>query len=490
MWCITTITSILGTIFYAIFGSMADIFLEVVHTPNKPLRDYEDKLIDQRQILGTKNTGIAIGTKQLSMKDSYEGTIAFAKPGGGKSTGVVIPTALLADKQCSLIITDFGAPALPLMGTALEQRLNKKVYNLNFADASVSEGWNFLTHLKNTDDEMLAAKELCRDLEGGGDKFWYLESLNFCMLLLRIMRYVDPKFKTPVNLFHIAAGFKDKQVGKILDSVVIASRDKELYNLYKSTLSISERTLSGIITSVKSVLGVWNSDSLKRISSHDTLGDLYHLLRRGEQPAALFLTHPVMSIKQYESPSNIFFSLLFERLLREMPHDTDRDVIILYDELGSARPPDTIIPFVSNCRKARISFCGLSQSSSQLRQTLGTSGSEAFLNSLGTKIIWPGSGWTEAAQASKDLGKFTWNDEESGRTGTREVLTATEVKYLQDGKVLVFNRNNPGTIADLVPYYKNRKLKKLTSLPSFTPGQRIPETEPPLLIFADQYSRA
>jgi type IV secretory pathway TraG/TraD family ATPase VirD4 len=129
---------------------------------------------------------------------------------------------------------------------------------------------------------------------------------------------------------------------------------------------------------------------------------------------------------------------------------------------------------ISVLRKHSVSILQIYQHPAQLKM-YGELAKSIHANS-GIKIyLGGGIPQDTAEELSKALGQFEYNDD--GVRRIMPLMTPDSVRQMDES--IVFIGSKPPIKTKLTPYFKNRKLLKLTQLPEYTPECKIPYTTAP-----------
>ena len=186
------IESICKILFEIIEGIFNFIFegIENIFKYNRQ-EEYTAEFASQGSVVSSFNKGFCLtGTKNLTLSDSFKNALIIGGTGVGKSSIILIPSILTM--RSSFIIHDPASEVYPKVSGFLKS-IGYDVIVLNFANPSVSCGYNPLHRVKNNSDIQKIASMLVKNTlgEGGKDSFWNLQAVNLLAMLITVLRKQD-----------------------------------------------------------------------------------------------------------------------------------------------------------------------------------------------------------------------------------------------------------------------------------------------------------
>ena len=452
---------------FEFLGLVIDVFIE------KP--GYHATFISEGKLLSSWNKGFCLtGKRNVTVKNSYENALVIGGSGRGKTSCVLIPSIFSMD--ASMVIHDpsgelFNKSSgyLALKGYAIKI--------LNFSNPAISDGYNPIVRAQSSSDISKVASMVVRTTLGHskGDPFWTLQSNALIELFLKFLKTKDSGYQTFTNTLHLLNTFASSP--KKLDLLFARCEDEKLFAEYKAFIAYENKVLSNIIATCKAALNIFNDDSISRVTSHDTI-DFQEFRNR---KTALFIQNSVADQAYYSVLTSIFFEQLFSFIMSRFPKEGENDIFLLIDECSSLQLP-TLPLAVANVRKHSSGILLLVQDFNQLVHNYGQYDAEAIRANCFAKLFFTGQSLDTSRDLELLLGKYEI-EEENGNRRVLPLLTNDQIRTMDASNALLICSHYPPIKANLKPYYKQRSLRKLSSLTPYEVIDKLPFTEPPLLQF-------
>lgn len=422
-------------------------------------KDHDHKAHFEREskLISANKSGFSVtGKKFLSLKQSEENMIVVSPSGGGKTTTIILPTCY-NNFDLSMIIID---PSGEILSKTKNHFISKgfKVLTLNFGNKDGSVYYNPLHRIKNNADVNKVSQMLVRATTSNGQlDFWANKSIELIGLMINfLLATVDKEYHHLAQVFHlleILQGEPEK-----IDSLFADKAPENLWQKYKSLIGNSENTRASIISSAQASLGfIGNDPTLSDITSTDTLD--FSSFRK--EKTILYLNVPLGDMAYYSTILSIFWEQFFSFAFSELPQENDLHIMLILEELSSLYLPNLSNVF-ANGRKAKIPLLGILQSEMQLYNNYGEFNGKTILNNAATKIYFTGLS-EECHRLEKTLGVYTYEDEK-GNKRTRSLMTSDEIRTIPKNRVLIIPSGMRPIYAKITPYYKQKKLVKLSQL--------------------------
>lgn len=448
-----------------IIGIIVLVIIKFLLRENRK-QEYDDDLGSTYDHISRFNKGIWIGNGRITRHKSYMHCALISQSGGGKTSGILLNTALTLD-DCSIIFLD---PAKELFekssGALREKGFDIKV--IDFLDVIRSSGFNPLLRAKtNTELSMLAEMIVAPSMRASKDIFWPLMSARLLTLMFKIQKKLSPKFQNLANTRHLVNLMQGSP--KQLDKLVISVADDELFSEYKAMIGHDSKLRSNIIASTESVLSIFGDENVARVTSFDTL-DLASFRQR---KTALYVNINVMTARYYSFLVEILFRQIFDEFMSKLPTN-ELPCFMLLDEMGSI----TVKGFaeaLANLRKYKVSVCYALQSRNQLIERIGREDALTCLANSYHQVIFPGMETELAEDLRKRLGQWSFT-RDNGSKGTREIMTVSELIHLEEGHAIYVSGPSRPMKIKLHPYYKNFWMRKKASLPPPVITSDVPES--------------
>lgn len=478
---LTLLYEIIAGIFKFIWWILTGIY-KLITNYEEPLKlneEYNAGLAEEKEILHPKNLGFNLtGTKKLSYSQSFTHVMLSAQTGLGKTSTVLLPSLYsMADGNSSFITNDSQHENFLKASGYLDSK-GIEIKPVNFADETVSEGWNMLSHA-NTLSEIKKISSLLHRAtmakEGGNGDFWITQSENLTTLVIsyiktlpvpqqnmsNVKKFIDTMLSSHETADRLIAGCNDPS-GKIKTE-------------YKVFLNYEPKVLTNILSTARSALGIFDDPSVAAVTSFDTLN--FSELRTKRQ--AIFLMNRAMDMEYYKPLISIFVEQLFAYILSRIPGDEENNIFFLMDELGSIPLPG-LPTFLAQARKTRTGFLGVLQDEHQLRTHYQESDYQAIKTNFATKMYMANQPLSVCKEISELMGKRELVKEtDDGRTEKtiRSLMTTDEVRFMPADTALIFSGTSRAVYTRLTPFYKQKDMLRYSQMPPVKLSSKLPFNE-------------
>lgn len=435
--------------------------------------EFDANFVSTNEVLSKEELGFCLtGNYSLSIADSYKNAIALGGSGSGKSSAVLINSALLMAKgNSSLVINDPSHEIrLKVSGALMEEGYEIKVINYSSLD---SECFNPLKRCKTISDIQKLATLLVRNALGDAkDPFWNKSAESVISLFIRyLVFYTKPEYRTLYNVLHLINVFAGNPEN--IDRLIVKARDEKMLSEYKAFVAYGDKTLSSILATAKASLTIFTDEIVASITSIDTI-DFTEFRKR---KVALFINNSVPGMHYYGALSSLFFQQFLNEILTNIPNKDENNIFFLLDEASSMYLP-ALSTTISNIRKYNSGILLVYQDYHQLEHIYGSYEAKNISANCFAKVYLPGQPIETCKMLETTLGKFEYLDESDVRH-TRQLMTADEIRM--SDKAIILIGNKPPIHAKLNPYYNSWKLNTKTKLPPYEPECKISFDIPPLI---------
>ncbi|MBK7800101.1 MAG: type IV secretory system conjugative DNA transfer family protein [Saprospiraceae bacterium] len=469
-----------------VIGFVFEIVFEVLSAIISGLFEFISALFDQErktefdavffpphEIMRKQDKGFCLtGEYCLSISESYKNAIALGGSGSGKSSTILINSALLMAKGNSSLIFNDPSHEIRLLvsGALIELGYEIRVINYNSLN---SECFNPLKRCQTISDIQKLASLLVRNALGDSkDPFWNKSAEAIISLFIRyLIFYAEPEFRTLYNVLHLInvfAGNPEK-----MDRLIVIAKDEKMLSEYKAFVAYGDKTLSSILATAKASLTLFTDETVASITSIDTIDFSEFRTKK----VALFINNSVPDMHYYSALSSLFFQQFFNELLVRIPTKNETNIFFLLDEASSMYLPG-LSTTISNIRKYNSGILLIYQDYHQLEHVYGSYEAKNITANCYAKVYLPGQPIETCKILETTLGKFEYEDENEVRH-IRQLMTADEIRMSDRAIVLIGNK--PPIHAKLRPYYNDWKLNSLTMLPPYEPSNNLPFDIPPLI---------
>jgi type IV secretory pathway TraG/TraD family ATPase VirD4 len=424
----------------------------------------------ESQISSRFNKGFLISKhRRLTRKLSFQNLLVCSPTGGGKTSRLILKNLFLM-RNCSCVINDPSMELFNLSSGYLQQFFTIKT--LNFSNASVSSGYNYLSHIKQPSDisklaHLLVASSL--DKGGNSDPFWSIASKDLLSICIRIVLHQPEAYRHMANVRLVLQNLSGNP--KLVDSWVVqhAKDDAKLLLDYKALIGTNTKTLQSIIASAKACVQVWDDETIMQVTAHNSI-DLTELRQK---PTLLFLHNSVGDQKYLSGLVGLFFEQFFNHLLSKLPAKKELDLFIFLEECASIYIP--LLPlFLANARKHRVgTLLSLQTLSGQLKHFYKEDADNIVANAV-TKLFLPGQTEISVLRELETLGgKTTFHDKDTEKV--KPLISIDEIRLLKANRSLIVSGNVPLIKGRTSPYFKSFKYKSYSEMPPVTLVSDIPQ---------------
>jgi len=456
------------------FKSLLEFADEILSGTPRRNKEYKADFAPASRVLSGGDYGFCLtGSKNLSVKDSYQNSLIIGGTGTGKSSVVLVPS--LYTMRSSFIVHDPSGELLSKSGGYLQHR-EYDVKVLNFANPSVSAGYNPLARAQNASDIQKVASLLIKNSLGAEpkDPFWNTLATTLLSMLITILKKQgDEQY---INLFNVRQLLN--QMGgnpQAIDALFSRHADEILFSEYKSFITYDSKVVSGVIATCKAALQIFSDEAVARVTSFDTLN--FQDFR--DNPVALFIQNSVADQKYYSVLTSLFFEQFFSYILGRFPKEGEQDIFLLIDEASSLNLP-TLPLAVANVRKHRAGVMLLLQDFAQLTHLYGKHHADAIKSNCFAKMYFTGQSLETTKELEATLGRYEYEDD-NGKKIVRPLMTVDELRTIKADRALLICGNHLPIMAKLKPYYKNSSYLKYSLLPMEKMKSEIHEEEIPVL---------
>lgn len=447
------------------------------------------EFIDEHTLFDKYGGGFALAPNMfLSMHASYEGMYIGGGAGSGKTTYSCIPSILNANG--SLIIHDCEKELFFITASALYEQ-GTGVGQIDFEFPECSHGFNPILRANTIGEIHKVASSLVRFVAKGKQDYFDNMSVTCITFLIQVVKQLPEQYQHLYQAGKLLELMQGKSGREKMNQLIAYLDEQELslglYATYESIMSNSPNTLSSILSSASTALSIFMlNDNVRRLTSHDTLGEFQQFRTKR---LALFLHTGNSTVVNYYAPiTNLLLDQLFSSLYSEMPSEEKESVFVILDET----PVLYLTNLASLCATARKRRIGINivcqEGLRQLSAKYGRDESHAIMSSMRTQVFYSLSS-EEALALSREFGRFNYIDKERNNAQkTRDLITPDELLSLPQGLAIVKSRGQrPIKTRRLTPYYQDRKLKHIKSLPPVVGYPEIDYDLDPEIIDIDNF---
>ena len=430
--------------------------------PNK--HRLKGKFMPSYKLLKRRYKGFNVNGKSITPKLSMQGLLVSGESGSYKTSGVIVRSILtVSGSQC---INDPSKELFEKTSCALAEK-GINIFQLDFTNPSSSLRFNPMlrANTKSQINQLATNLVLINNDDKSDDaSFWHQKAIETLFVLISVLKTQEMQYQNLSNVAYLLDMMQAGHTTDLVDQLFDTYADKELFVKYASIKSQSPNTLSSVLGTAQTAVQLFTLDeNIATITATDNIGDFNDLRKT---PSALYIHSSIAKMHYYSKISSIFLSQFFERFFEELPQKEMLDMYFHLDELPvlSINSLDVIC---ANIRKYRGAIMAVTQDArAQLTARYGHR-AQAILSNLRTKIYLSANVQT-AMELERTLGRYDFNDKQDGdRLKSRAVFTVDEIMALPANRALVFVSGMRMMKVRVRPYFKVKKLRKLTELPPF-----------------------
>lgn len=465
------ILELLFEILSAVFTGFIEFIESLIGQERKT--EYDADFVPASEILNKFDEGFCLtGSHCLSITESYKNGVAFGGSGSGKTSTILINSALLMARGNSSLIFNDPSHEIRLLVSGALVEIGYEIRVVNYSSLN-SECFNPLKRCKTISDIQKLASLLVRNSLGDAkDPFWNKSAEAIISLFSRyLIFYAEPENRTLYNLLHLVnvfAGSPEK-----IDRLIVKTKDEKMLSEYKAFVAYGDKTLSSILATVKASLTLFTDEIIASITSIDTIDFAEFRTKK----VALFINNSVPDMHYYGALTSLFFQQFLNELLVRIPNKNENSIFFLLDEASSMYLPG-LSTTISNIRKYNSGILLIYQDYHQLEHIYGTYEAKNITANCYAKVYLPGQPIGTCKELETVLGRFEYLDEDEVRH-TRQLMTADEIRMTDKAIVLIGNK--PPIHAKLSPFYNDWRLNKKTKLAPYESSNKLSFDTPPLI---------
>jgi type IV secretory pathway TraG/TraD family ATPase VirD4 len=435
---------------------------------------------DYSDFLSSRNDGLLLdGVKlRLTRQESFQNILLAARVGAGKTTKFIVPNVLdKANKNCSLVVHDPKGEVFELTSGYMKAK-GFNVIVFNPSDAKHSHLFNPFTEAKNEIElEQIAETLIWSGNPSPKEPYWNNGATRILSVLIKCLKYSDHAYFNLPNLYYLLQNFGE--LGEGLDDWIIKNGRNPEYPADDYLIQEWQGVLTGNKEAIQSFVGVCMT-ALKALTNRELQlffsESSYKLSDLRKQRTVIYFITPPEHQKYYSFATSLFFRSIFNACMRkEHLSGKTLPVYILYDEFGNSYVSD-FQSVANTIRGYGVSLSIILQSIAQLSDKYGKETAEAIGGAFNTNLCLDSSDPVTANYFSNLSGKVR---ERQARASTsnqgmldpnteyREynLLNSNEVRTMRSDEVLIISKNRNPVKVQITPYFKNRRMRKMTVFP-------------------------
>ena len=327
--------------------------------------------------------------------------------GSGKSASFAIPNAL--QMLGSYIFTD-PKGELYDRTAGIYKKNGYNVHVINLADPKFSDGYNPLSHIRNTTDVDIITKIISKkDDKGsskGGDPFWDQTSEALLKAMIYYILFNRPKEEHSLASCLSLVRLGGENEGEDLkDLFMDLPFDNPARRAFETIRLGSEKTFSNILVSLAAKLEAFDSEEIAALTSTNTI----EFENLAKQKSVVYFITPE-SHSTYDFLMNIFFSQLFQRLYEFGDQNGGKlpvPMFLILDEFANIGRIPNFERILSTCRSKRLHISIILQSLDQLEEIYDEKVTQNIKANCSTHLFLGSNAQKTLEEFSKQLGEKT-----------------------------------------------------------------------------------
>ncbi len=435
---------------------------------------------EQYQILSKKQGIILAENNYLPLdKNGNINVLVVGGSGSGKSASYSIPNA--HQMLGSYVFTDPKGELYDRTAGYLREH-GYKIKVLNLVHPQFSDGYNPLFHITSNIDVDVIANTIVKGQQAAGssaDPFWDDNAETLLKSLIYYLKAARPEEEQNLASCSELVRAANSNGGSNMLSELMNQLpyDHPARMNYKSIEIAPEKTYSGILSSLQSKLGKFDSKEIAEVTSTDTI-DFEEI---GSQKTAVYVissdTHGA-----YDFLLTIFFAQMIQQLYDFADNNggklPERTYFILDEFANIGRIPD-FDKKISTSRSRGISFSVILQNLDQL-EAIYEKAYETIIGNCDTHVFLGSNSQKTVEYFSKALGEKTIShgstsvnrDKDHKKTGTsdsdqimaRALMTPDELRRMSNDLCIIFEKGIKPIKANKYYYFKKPMAKEMKEL--------------------------
>ena len=336
--------------------------------------------------------------------------------GSGKSASFAIPNAF--QMLGSYIFTD-PKGELYDRTAGLFKKNGYEVHVINLADPKYSDGYNPLSHIRNTTDVDIITKIISKKDDKGsgnkGDPFWDQTSEALLKAMIYYILFNRPKEEHSLASCLALVRLGGENEGEDLMNLFMdLPFDNPARRAFETIRLGSEKTFSNILVSLAAKLEAFDSEEIAALTSTNTI-EFEDLAKK---KSVLFFITPE-SHSTYDFIMNIFFSQLFQRVYEFGDQNGGAlpiPMFLILDEFANIGRIPNFERILSTCRSKRLHISIILQSLDQLEEIYDEKVTQTIMANCSTQLFLGSNAQKTLETFSKNLGEKTITRDNASRS--------------------------------------------------------------------------
>lgn len=424
---------------------------------------------EELKIFSRFNDGLLLDgkNKRLTQKESFNHLALISRTGGGKTTSFVLPNVYkLANEKCSMVITDLSGEIFDKTSGYLG-RQGFKIYVLDPSNLTESIRYNPLEYAKDSMSIDLISDILISSagLKGtkAEDKIWSDGAKNFISILIKVLNATNNK--RYINLANVRYMLNNFGIaGEPLDEFIKKHADDKTFNEYKGFVNGNQKTVQSYISTASIALSpIGINDNLEKLTYSHSID--FKKLRA--EKSVIYIRIEQQYQEQFSFLLNLFYSQLFNEMMKTIPKEQDYPVYCLLDEFGNMNIPK-FSTVITTIRKYKVSISIILQNINQLYEKYSINSAKTILNGgITNKLLYSGIDNDLARELETMFGtKESLKQQANGEHyyKNESVMSASEIRTIKDSEAIYLHASKKPLKFIIKPYYRDLMYKSFSKL--------------------------
>ncbi|MBS1511057.1 MAG: type IV secretory system conjugative DNA transfer family protein [Bacteroidetes bacterium] len=412
------------------------------------------------------NKGFSLtgGFKAITREYSYRNALIIGPSGSGKTSTILYGTLnALVRGHNSFVILDISGEIYQQFSKYLSQKA--KIYKIDFSDTS--DGFNLIEAYGNAISSIQKLASILiknSGITGSGDPYWAASSEKIIVVMIQLLWYEEPQYRTMLNLVRMLEVFAGEP--KKIDMRVVKTKNEDLIAMYKALIATPDKTLQSSLSTALVALKIFRNPQVARVTAQSTFD--FKTFR--QEKSILFINIPVMDAQFMAPVTAVLFEQLFNVILERIPEKSEASIFAILDEMATLKFQNLGMVY-ANIRKYGGGCLGIVQDLEMLRMAWSPAEVQAIISNSYSKVFLPG----QAHGTCKLL------EDMLGKSEGKPLMTAAEIRTIKEA--LIFVGNHKPMKEALIPFYDHWQLKSRAAEGAYLQEQKIPFDTTPLLPF-------
>lgn len=431
--------------------------------------------LEKRKMVGAQNSGLVLGTGQISEEKTTQHLVLLGPTGTGKTVTYLIPNILtlaLDNMNCSCVVADPKGEIFQNTSGAMA-RAGFDVRVLAPRKLTSSIRYNPLDYIKTqANAEEIASMLINIQLKSAkSENFWNLQGKSAVSIPLRLLAFgknIPLEYRNLYNIRYLLNQWHPES--DRMDNLFAWNSDPSLMSDIRGFLSQDLKVAEGAISTAKAAIQPFSDPDLATLTSSSNF-DLKQLRQRR--------TILYVMVEEKDQDYYAFLNTLFYQQFLNMCMENKVEgepflpIRLFLEEAGNLQKIPSLRVALAAARSRMVSISLILQSKRQLDLIYGPQESQILIENCLSKLVLPSLDYESTKYIENILGTQTLryanphkkDDEPKYSEKSRPLMYADEIRRLPDGKAILIQGNQKPVLLDMEPYFKNPYFSKLAKIP-------------------------